>query len=89
MNIAHQDTVMIQYKTDNGWKPLAGDQQLNIILLEFFYSKSDLWLRCAPESEFRSGPNSESDDHESGSNIYRRDNGIPEIAVRNDKRIVG
>ena len=61
IDLADQDSVMIQYKTDNGWKPLAGDEQLNVLLSEFSLSKSDLHLRCAPESEFRSGPNSELD----------------------------
>jgi hypothetical protein len=89
IELAHQDSVMIQYKLDNEWKALAGDKQLNAILLEFFHSKSDLRLRCAPESEFRSGSDSELDDLQNGRKNQGNDNGVPDIVVRDDKKIVG
>lgn len=88
MNLAHQNSVVIQYKTDSGWTPLAGDQQLNAVLSEFLLSNSDLRLRCTPESEFRSGPDSEPDDHESRNQNHSNDNAV-EIAVRDDRKIVG
>lgn len=86
VELAAQDSVMIQYKTDFGWVPLAGDEQLNYLLSEFLLSKSDLFLRCAPESEFRSGPDSELD--ENGNKNGDNGDGSPISAIREDKKIV-
>jgi hypothetical protein len=55
IELAAQDTVMIQYRTENGWMPLAGDEQLRSILSQFLDTGSILCLRCAPGSEFISG----------------------------------
>lgn len=57
--INDQNSVMLQYKTDNGWRPLAGDEQLKAILEEFSSSGWDLLIRCAPEDEFESSPETE------------------------------
>ena len=56
-----QDSIMIQYRTETEWKPLAGDEQLTELLTELSTSGISLHLRCAPESEFRSSAESESD----------------------------
>jgi len=55
LDLADQDSVMIQYKADDAWKPLAGDEQLKGLLNEYNNSGYDLYVRCAPESEFKSG----------------------------------
>ena len=66
--IKDQNSVMLQYKTKNGWKPLAGDEQLKSLLNEFYESKWDLHIRCAPEDEFES---SSERDERSGTTILR------------------
>ena len=55
IRLADQDSVVIQYQAENKWKPMAGDEQLNSLLERFNIEGWDLYVRCAPESEFQSG----------------------------------
>ena len=63
--IEDENSVMLQYQTDNGWRPLAGDEQLKRLLDEFDRSGWQLHVRCAPQDEFESS--SEKGEHEYGS----------------------
>lgn len=51
--LIYQNSVVIHYLMEGGWKPLAGDAQLRTILHEYSLAGTDLHVRCAPE-EFRS-----------------------------------
>ena len=52
--ISDENSVMLQYKADKGWRPLAGNDQLKIVLNEFGRLGWPLYVRCAPEEEFQS-----------------------------------
>jgi hypothetical protein len=89
IELADQDSVMIQYKADNAWKPLAGDEQLEGLLEEFNISGRDLHVRCAPESEFRSssGESEGDDDGDDILHIYKGHRGSASTN-REEKKLV-
>ena len=60
-DVRDENSVMLQYKADTGWKPLAGNDQLKSLLDEFGRSGWCLYVRCAPKDEFESS--SEKDDY--------------------------
>lgn len=61
-DIEDENSIMLQYKADNGWKPLAGDDQLKNILEGFSKLGWCLHIRCAPQDEFESG-SEKAEDH--------------------------
>jgi len=86
MQITDQDSVMMQYRTDNGWRPLAGDVQLFEVLDQFNNSGWDLYIRCAPESEFKSGSD-ESEDEVITIKSSRRGSGGLVTANKGEKKV--
>ena len=91
IQLTDQDSVMIQYKAENSWKPLAGDEQLNDLLNEFNNSGCELRVRCAPESEFESGSDESGceDDTVAIRNNYGQGRGGSSGAYKEDNKIVG
>jgi hypothetical protein len=89
IELADQDSVMIQYKAHNAWKPLAGDEQLKALLVDTNISGWDLYVRCAPKSEFRSS-SSESEGDGDGDDILRTYKGYGGSAstTRGENKIV-
>jgi len=61
-DIEDENSIMPQYKADNGWKPLAGDDQPKNILEGFNKLGSCLHIRCAPQDKFESG-SEKAEDH--------------------------
>jgi hypothetical protein len=66
LEIEAQDKVLIQYKANSGWRPLAGDEQLKNVLEEFGNSEWNIYVRCAPPSEFESGSEASDMEHDDG-----------------------
>jgi len=89
INIKDQNKVMIQYKTGYGWKPLAGNEQLNKVLNEFSNLQQELYVRCAPEDEFESGSDKDEDDDVAIIGSYKRGSGSLLSAYKEDKQTVG
>ena len=89
MEITDQDSVVIQYRKVNGWAPLAGDEQLSEVLNEFNSSGSDLYIRCAPDSEFMSGSDEGEDDGISIIKSYKQGFGGPGGFNKGGKKSIG
>lgn len=60
--IEDENSVMLQYKENHKWKPLAGNDQLRTLLYEFSSRGWSLYVRCAPMDEFESGSDQDPDD---------------------------
>lgn len=85
VKLADQNSILIQYMTKKGWRPLAGDKQLRMILHEFNILGTELYVRCAPEDEFRSSVDSSTDDD--GATILLK-SGRPADAKKVKEKIV-
>jgi hypothetical protein len=89
IELAAQNSVMLQYRTDSAWMPLAGDWQLNDLISEFNTSGEDLRIRCAPECEFVSDSGGEGNAvDENILHSYNRVGGSSASPTRKDRVIV-